>query len=37
MTTATAPHTKRDDRGVAWIDETNVKVIEVVLDRRAYG
>ena len=27
---------KRDDRGVAWIDETNVKVIEVVLDRRAY-
>jgi uncharacterized protein (DUF433 family) len=34
---STAPHIKRDDRGVAWIDETNVKVIEVVLDRLAYG
>ena len=34
---ATAPHIERDDRGVAWIDETNVKVIEVVLDRLAYG
>ena len=33
MAMATAPHIKRDDRGVAWIDETNVKVIEVVLDR----
>lgn len=32
-----APHVKRDDRGVAWIDDTNVKVIEVVLDRLAYG
>jgi uncharacterized protein (DUF433 family) len=37
MAMATAPHIKRDDRGVAWIDETNVKVIEVVLDRLAYG
>ena len=35
MAMATAPHIKRDDRGVAWIDETNVKVIEVVLDRLA--
>ena len=32
-----APHIKRDDQGVAWIDDTNVKVIEVVLDRLAYG
>ena len=32
-----APHVTRDDRGVAWIDDTNVKVIEVVLDRLAYG
>ena len=37
MATIAAPHIKRDDRGVAWIDETNVKVIEVVLDRLAYG
>ena len=37
MAMAIAPHIKRDDRGVAWIDETNVKVIEVVLDRLGYG
>ena len=30
-------HICRDDRGVAWIDDTNVKVIEVVLDHLAYG
>jgi uncharacterized protein (DUF433 family) len=27
----------RDDRGVAWIDQANVKVIEVVLDHLGYG
>lgn len=32
LTVATA-HIYLDDRGVAWIDDTNVKVIEVVLDR----
>lgn len=37
MATIVAPHINRDDRGVAWIDDTNVKVIEVVLDRLAYG
>ena len=26
-----------DGRGVAWIDGTNVKVKEVVLDKIAYG
>jgi uncharacterized protein (DUF433 family) len=26
-----------DEQGVAWIDDTNVKVIEVILDRLAYG
>jgi len=26
-----------DDRAVAWIDQTNVKVIEVVLDKLAHG
>jgi hypothetical protein len=28
------PHIRLDARGVAWIDDTNVKVIEVVLDRQ---
>ena len=27
----------RDDRGVAWIQQANVKVIEVALDHLAYG
>jgi uncharacterized protein (DUF433 family) len=31
------PHIRHDEQGVAWIDDTNVKVIEVVLDRLAYG
>jgi uncharacterized protein (DUF433 family) len=31
------PHIRLDSTGVAWIDDTNVKVIEVVLDRLAYG
>jgi uncharacterized protein (DUF433 family) len=31
------PHIRLDAQGVAWIDDTNVKVIEVVLDRLAYG
>jgi uncharacterized protein (DUF433 family) len=35
-TTGTA-HIHVDERGVAWIDDTNVKVIEVVLDKLAYG
>ena len=30
-------HICRDDRGVAWIDDTNIKVIEVVLNHLAYG
>ena len=30
------PHIKLDERGVAWIDDSNVKVIEVVVDRLAY-
>ena len=37
MATTAGPHVRQDDRGVAWIDDTNVKVIEVVLDRLAYG
>ncbi len=35
-TTATA-HIHLDDRGMAWIDDTKVKVIEVVLDKLAHG
>ena len=31
------PHVHRDERGRAWIDETNVKVIEIVLDHLGYG
>jgi uncharacterized protein (DUF433 family) len=34
--TATA-HIRLDERGAAWVDDTNVKVIEVVLDKLAYG
>jgi uncharacterized protein (DUF433 family) len=38
MTKAQAvPHIGLDDRGRPWIDDTNVKVIEVALDHLAYG
>ena len=38
MTAAeTIAHIVQDERGVAWIDHKNVKVIEVVLDHLAYG
>ena len=46
MTTATAinttsamltSHIHLDERGVAWIDDRNVKVIEVALDMIAHG
>jgi uncharacterized protein (DUF433 family) len=30
-------HIRRDERGLAWIAETNTKVIEVVMDQAAYG
>jgi uncharacterized protein (DUF433 family) len=30
-------HIKLDERGVAWIADTNVKVIEVAMDHKAYG
>jgi uncharacterized protein (DUF433 family) len=35
--TTTTPHICIDDRGLAWIDDANVKVIEIVLDHIAYG
>ena len=31
------PHVWTDVNGRAWIDQTNIKVIEVVLDHLAYG
>ena len=37
MTMVTTAHIHLDDKGVAWIDDTNVKVIEVVLDKIAHG
>jgi uncharacterized protein (DUF433 family) len=32
-----ASHIQLDERGIAWIDNTNVKVVEVVLDKLAHG
>ena len=37
MTTTVAPHIRLDERGVAWIDDTNVKVIEVALEKFSHG
>ena len=37
ITVEASPHIARDERGVAWIDGKNVKVVEVVLDHLAYG
>lgn len=37
MPASAIAHIWTDDRGVAWIDDTNTKVIEVALDRLAHG
>lgn len=37
MTSAVSAHIRLDATGVAWIDDTNIKVIEIVLDRLAHG
>ncbi|MGQ0635133.1 MAG: DUF433 domain-containing protein [Planctomycetaceae bacterium] len=37
MTNVVETHVRLDERGVAWIDDTNIKVVEVVLDRTAYN
>ena len=37
MTTATIEHIELDDRGVAWVADANVKVIEIIQDKLAYG
>ena len=30
-------HVSLDERGVAWVDDTQVKIIELALDHLAYG
>src|SRR5437763_15280522 len=37
MTTVINTHIQLDDAGVAWIEGTRIKVIEVVLDKLAHG
>src|SRR3989442_15289831 len=37
MAPVTTSHIWLDARGVAWIDDTNVKVIEVAMEKRATG
>ena len=37
MSQTPTAHIHLDEAGVAWIDDTNVKVIEVVLDKLAHG
>jgi uncharacterized protein (DUF433 family) len=37
MPVLTTIHIRLDERGVAWIDDTNTKVLEVVLDMVAHG
>ena len=36
MTAVADSHIVRDDRGVAWIDKTSTKVIEVAMDMLAH-
>ena len=36
-TVAALPHIHLDEHGRPWLDDTNVKVIEVVLDHLGYG
>lgn len=37
MSTVATMHIEIDDKGVAWVGDTNTKVIEVVLDKTAHG
>ena len=37
MPTVTTAHIWLDERGVAWIDQTNTKVVEVAQDMIAHG
>ena len=37
MSTVMTSHVWLDERGVAWLDDTNVKVLEVALEQLAHG
>jgi uncharacterized protein (DUF433 family) len=37
MPTVAETHVRLDDRGIAWIDNTRTKVIQVALDQIAHG
>src|SRR5256714_3789100 len=37
MSTAVTTHIRIDENGVAWIDDTRIKVIEVAIDKLAHG
>jgi uncharacterized protein (DUF433 family) len=37
MSTVAATHIELDENGVAWIDDTGVKVVEVAVDKIAHG
>lgn len=37
MAVTVASQIEIDDRGVAWVAGANTKVIEIVLDKKAYG
>ena len=37
MSTIPDTHIRVDDAGVAWVEETQVKVIEIALDKIAFG
>ena len=37
MASTVTSHVEIDNRGVAWVTGANTKVVEVVLDRLAYG
>lgn len=37
MSPLTTAHIQLDNEGVAWIDDSNVKVIEVIMDKLAHG
>src|SRR6266446_2634572 len=37
LTATTTAHIRLDEQGRPWVDDTNVKVIEIVLDHLAYS
>lgn len=37
MSAVSESHIQLDERAVAWIDDTNIKVVEIVLEHIAHG